>query len=230
MERPCYQCALVIEDFVTFCPQCRAPQIRVLATAPIPQPATLAAVRAVKLPGQARIDWLNALPSVILGMLVGALIAVVSRGPILGLLLCGILSVVFYRQRNNTIRITRWVGARLGAFSGALGLGIIVCAVRAKFTLNQLAPKALQMTLEQNPDPATRQKLLDLSSQHPQAFLASLILAAISLGIIFLIISSLGGIIGASLMNRWRPQINLTSSDKETKLEQREKTERSEHD
>jgi hypothetical protein len=163
-------------------------------------------------------------------MLVGALIAVVARGPILGLLLCGVLSVVFYRQRNNTVRITRWVGARLGAFSGALGLGIIVCAVRAKFTLNQLAPKALQMTLQQNPDPATRQKLLDLSSQHPQAFLASLILAAISLGIIFLIISSLGGIIGASLMNRWRPQINLTPSDKETKLEQREKTERSEHD
>src|SRR6185437_9472927 len=155
VERPCYQCGLVVEDFIPFCPQCRAPQIRVISTIPVPQTAPSGVLRRVKLPGAgakfagvAKVDWGNALPSAILAVLVAALITIGFIGSLaLGLLLAGVLAVAFYRQRDRAARITRWVGARLGAITGALAVGIIA-AFRSKLDLHQVVQQAMQTALE----------------------------------------------------------------------------------
>jgi hypothetical protein len=231
VERPCHQCGLVVEDFVPFCPQCRAPQIRVISTIPVPQTVPSAILRRVKLPGVkfagiAKVDWGNALPSAILAVLVASLITIGFIGSLaLGLLLAGVLSVVFYRQRNKAARITRWVGARLGATSGVLAVGIIA-AFRSKLNLNQVVQQNWHTALARNSDPAAKKALQDLASQHPQALIA---VTAIFAVLIFIVIATIGGVLGAMLMNRWRPEVH-GASDHETKLEQTEKSERSDHD
>lgn len=227
MERPCYQCGLVVEDFIPFCPQCRAPQIRVISTIPVPQTTPLGVLRRVSLPGvqstgTAKVDWGNALPSAILAVLVASLITIVFVGiPAIGLLLAGVLCVVFYRQRNRSARITRWIGAKLGATSGALAVGIIA-AFGSKLDLHQKVQQGMQTAMERNSDPVARKMLQDLVSQHYHALMAAIIL-------LLLLFAMVGGVLGAMLMNRWRPEVH-GASDHETKLEHTEKTERSDHD
>ena len=226
MERPCYQCGLVCEDFLVFCPQCRAPQIRVVATVPAVPIATAGPLPKFVLPSQSKIDWWNALPSAVLAVLISALLTVAFFGNgAIGFLFCGALSVFFYSQRNRFVRITRWVGAQLGAFSGLLGLGIIAL-FHDKLGLRQMAMQAMQMTIDRNTDLAQKQILQDFATQRPEVLVAMLV---VMIGVVFLLISSLGGAIGASLMKRWRPPVHFVSPD-ENKLEPPEKTERSEHD
>ena len=231
MERPCYQCGLVVEDIVPFCPQCRAPQIRVVSTIPAPQTAPDGILQRVRLPGaksagNAKVDWGNALPSAILAVLVASLLTVGFIGSLaLGLLLAGVLAVAFYRQRNRAARITRWIGARLGATSGALAVGIIA-AFRAKLDLHQVVQQAMQAALERNSDPVARKTLQDFASQHPHALMATM---AISMVVVFLVLATIGGVLGAMLMNRWRPEVHIATAH-EKKLEHTEKTERSDHD
>lgn len=191
----------------------------------------LGVLRRVRLPGvqsagAAKIDWGNALPSAILAVLVASLITIGFIGSLaVGLLLAGALSVFFYRQRNKAARITRWVGARLGAITGALAVGIIA-AFRSKLDLHQVVQQAMQTAMERNSDPVARQTLQDFASQHPHALIASMAISAV---VIFLVIATIGGVLGAMLMNRWRPEVH-GASDHETKLEHTEKTERSDHD
>lgn len=235
VERPCYQCGLVVEDFVTFCPQCRAPQIRVVSTVPEPQPASIGVLRKVEFSapaklgqlklGQSKINWSHALPSAILAVLVVALFNSALFGAP-GLLLCGALCVIFYRQQNKQAIVSRLMGMKLGAISGILATAVTVI-FHFKVELKELAAQGLQASLDRSTDEVSKQIIRNFVAQHPNAFPIMLV---IFMGVLFLIISGLGGMMGASLMNRWRPQINLTSSDSQTKLEQREKTERSEHD
>jgi hypothetical protein len=230
VERPCYQCGLVVEDFIPFCPQCRAPQIRVISTIPVPQTTPSGVLRRVKLPGAkfagvAKVDWGNALPSAILAVLVASLITIGFIGSLaLGLLLAGVLAVAFYRQRDRAARITRWIGARLGATSGALAVGIIA-VFRSKLDLHQVVQQAMQTAMERNSDPVARKTLQDFASQHPHALIATM---AISMVVVFLVLATIGGVLGAMLMNRWRPEIHAAGQEK--KLEHTEKTERSDHD
>jgi hypothetical protein len=188
--------------------------------------ATVRAIPKFVLPAQSKIDWWNAFPSAVLAVLVSALLTGAFFGnDLLGFLFCGALSVFFYRQRNRFARVTRWAGARLGAFSGMLGLGIIAL-FHDKLGLRQKAMQATQLTLDRNSDPATKQALQGFATQRPEMWVAMLI---VMMGLVFLLFSSLGGAIAASLMKRWRPEVNFVSTD-ETKREQPEKTEGSEHD
>ena len=220
----------MIEDFIPFCPQCRAPQIRVISTIPVPQPVPSGILRRVTLPGvkfagAAKVDWSNALPSAILAVLVASLITIAFIPiPAVGFLLVGVLSVVFYRQRNRAARITGWIGARLGAISGALAVGILA-ALRFKLALYDEVQKRVQVAIESTSDPIARKTFQDFASQHPHALITFM---AIFMAVVFLVLATIGGVLGAMLMNRWRPEIH--AADQEKKLEQTEKTERSDHD
>ena len=227
MERPCYQCGLVIDDLRTFCPQCQAPQIRVISTIPAPQPVAISVLRRAKLPRRSRVDWWNAFPAAILAVLI---VALFNRGDFgaLGLFLCSAACVVLYRQRNKTIGITRWVGAQLGAIAGILAVAIMFVSqwAQLKPLLQQAATQSLQQTLARSGDPAAKQALQDFVTQYPNSFF---VLGIVVMILVLLVISTLAGAISASLLRRWRPEVHFASSE-ETKLEQSEKTEHSEHD
>ena len=213
MDHRCYQCGATVQDGVAFCLQCNAPQIRVALSEPslpggsgeeIQTPrASYAGVRHSR-----RFEWAQALPSAFLGLLLASVLSLILRGALaLGMLAAGFLSVYFYHRRNPLIGLTVGLGARLGAISGALGFGIlgIVSAV-ATFVSHSAAEirlimlKAVQEYVSRNADPQMQQVLEFYNSR--QGFILMLVLGSIMMLIIFLALSSMGGIIGAAVLRR----------------------------
>lgn len=211
----------MIDDCLIFCPQCRAAQIRVLSTTSAEEPAA-GVLRRFKPSSRPAIDWAHALPSIILAVLIAAFLNHALFGGF-GVLLCGALAVFFYGQRNKLVPIPRSTAIRLGALSGVLAT-VVTAFFHFTNEIQQLTAQSIQMTLDRSTDEAAKQSLRDLIAQHPHVLPVMLLFV---MGGMFLVISGLGGMIGASLINRWRPAVDLSS---EANSEQREKTERSDHD
>lgn len=123
------------------------------------------------------------------------------------MLAAGFLSVYFYHRRNPLIGLTFGLGARLGAISGALGFGILgIVSTVATFVshsvgeIRALMLNAVQEYVSRNADPQMQQVLEFYNSK--QGFILMLILGSIMMFILFLALSSMGGIIGAAVLRR----------------------------
>lgn len=198
---------------MAFCLQCNAPQIRVaLAEPSLPGnggeeiQAPRAAYHGV--PGSSRFEWAQALSSAFLGLLIASVLSLILRGALaLGMLAAGFLSVYFYHRRNPLIGLTVGLGARLGAISGALGFGILgIASAVATFVSHSAAEirlimlRAVQEYVSRNADPQMQQVLEFYNSR--QGFILMLVLGSIMMLILFLALSSMGGIIGAAVLRR----------------------------
>jgi hypothetical protein len=213
VDHRCYQCGATVQDGVAFCVQCNAPQIRVaLAEPSLPgdrgEEIRAAGSSYAGVTSSSRFEWAQALPSAFLGLLLASVLSLILRGALaLGMLAAGFLSVYFYHRRNPLIGLTVGLGARLGAISGALGFGIlgIVSAV-ATFVSHSVAEirlimlKAVQEYVSRNADPQMQQVLEFYNSR--QGFILMLVLGSIMMLILFLALSSMGGIIGAAVLRR----------------------------
>jgi hypothetical protein len=213
VDHRCYQCGATVQDGVAFCVQCNAPQIRVaLAEPSLPgdegEEIRAAGSSYAAVTSSSRFEWAQALPSAFLGLLLASVLSLILRGALaLGMLAAGFLSVYFYHRRNPLIGLTVGLGARLGAISGALGFGIlgIVSAV-ATFVSHSVAEirlimlKAVQEYVSRNADPQMQQVLEFYNSR--QGFILMLVLGSIMMLILFLALSSMGGIIGAAVLRR----------------------------
>ena len=140
MEYPCHQCGALVEQGTAFCPQCRAPQIRVA----VPETLTFPGIdpSASPLPAyfgaslSPRIEWSQALPATALAGLIAAVLMMTPlAGFGLGMLIGGTLSVVFYRRRTPLANVTPGMGARLGMISGILGGSIFVTLLSIVFSV-----------------------------------------------------------------------------------------------
>src|ERR1700757_2928378 len=106
MEHACYKCAAAVEDGVPFCPQCRAPQIRVArseatsappplppeaeAATPPPSPSTTGEMQPPAQPTPVpragflltphAIEWSKAVPGAILGSILGVVLVALLSG------------------------------------------------------------------------------------------------------------------------------------------------------
>jgi hypothetical protein len=213
VDHRCYQCGATVQDGVAFCLQCNAPQIRVALAEPSLPGDSGGEIRTARasyagVPRSSRFEWAQALPSAFLGLLIASVLSLILRGALaLGMLAAGFLSVYFYHRRNPLIGLTVGLGARLGAISGALGFGIlgIVSAV-ATFVSHSAAEirlimlKAVQEYVSRNADPQMQQVLEFYNSR--QGFILMLVLGSIVMLILFLALSSMGGIIGAAVLRR----------------------------
>jgi hypothetical protein len=199
----------------------------VIATVPAIPAAAAGLLPKFILPSRSKIDWWNALPSAMLAVLI---VALFNRGDFsaLGLLLCSVLSVIFYRQRNRLVVITRWVGARIGAVAGVFATAIMFVSQwsQLKPHLQEINAQAIQQALARNTDPAARQFLQSFVSSYPNGLI---ILGIGSMVIAMVLVATVGGALSASWMKRLRPPVHMVSPD-ENKLEHPEKTEGSEHD
>jgi hypothetical protein len=214
VEYPCHQCGAAVEQGTAFCPQCRAPQIRVAVPEAVtpsglsfdpstpPLPAYFGSPLAI------RIEWSQALPA---SALAGLIAAVLMMSPLayfgLGMLIGGSLSVVFYRRRMPVAHVTPGMGARLGMVSGLLG-GAIFAALLSIGTMlfsrwdsiREKLIEVVEQTAARNPDPQTRQAMEFLKS--PQGIVLLLSMALIGTLVAFVIFSGLGGALGAALLRR----------------------------
>jgi hypothetical protein len=203
-----------VEQGTAFCPQCRAPQIRV-AVPEIVIPSGIASDSAVTslpayfgAPLSTRIEWSQALPATALAGLITALLMMTPLAYFgFGMLIGGSLSVVFYRRRIPVANVTPGMGARLGMVSGILGGGIFAALLSVGTTLfhawDSVRAKLIEVveqTAARNPDPQTQQALEFFKS--PDGIVLLLTTALIGALIAFVIFSGLGGALGAAFLRR----------------------------
>ena len=207
MEHACYKCGSNVEDGIPFCPQCNAPQIRVgVDSAEAPSLSE----RDGTFPnlGGTAIQWAEALPSAGLAGLISAFLMFVPLGAFgLGMIAAGALAVVFYRRRNPASNLTPGMGARLGAVSGAFGFGLFAIFSTAGTLLfhtgGQLRAallEAIQQSAARSSDPQAQQAIEYLKTPPGLALMMGFSMAFVLVA--FLILSSLGGAMGAAMMRR----------------------------
>jgi hypothetical protein len=203
-----------VEQGTAFCPQCRAPQIRV-AVPEIVIPSGIASDSTVTslpayfgAPLTTRIEWSQALPATALAGLITALLMMTPLAYFgFGMLIGGSLSVVFYRRRVPVANVTPGMGARLGMVSGILGGGIFAALLSVGTTLfhawDSVRAKLIEVveqTAARNPDPQTQQALEFFKS--PDGIVLLLTTVLIGALIAFVIFSGLGGALGAAFLRR----------------------------
>lgn len=203
-----------MEQGTAFCPQCRAPQIRV-AVPEIVIPSGIASDSTVTslpayfgAPLTTRIEWSQALPATALAGLITALLMMTPLAYFgFGMLIGGSLSVVFYRRRVPVANVTPGMGARLGMVSGILGGGIFAALLSVGTTLfhawDSVRAKLIEVveqTAARNPDPQTQQALEFFKS--PDGIVLLLTTALIGALMAFVIFSGLGGALGAAFLRR----------------------------
>ncbi len=203
-----------MEQGTAFCPQCRAPQIRVAVPETFTIPVTGSDPSVGALPAYLgtrlinRIEWSQALPaSALAGLIAAVLMMTPLAGFGLGMLIGGSLSVVFYRRRIPVANITPGMGARLGMLSGILGACIFAVLLslgtllfHAWDTIRGKLMEIVEQTAARNSDPQTLQALEFFKS--PQGIMMLLSMALLGTLLAFVIFSGLGGALGAVLLRK----------------------------
>jgi hypothetical protein len=212
VEHPCHRCGAAVEDGILFCKNCGAPQIRVTAQA-APESVTsdfeLGPVQgtAYTPPGfrtlHTKIDWPSALRVALVCGLLEALFSLFGLGIIAG----GALTVALYRRRQSHVAITVGMGARLGAVSGGVAW-VVLTAITAVGTLvfrtgdrlRQMIFDSMEKAAARNPTAEAEQLLQYVKS--PEGFPIVLALILLMSLVIFVILSTLGGMLGSALLNK----------------------------
>jgi len=223
VENLCHRCNAEVAPGTPFCPHCNAPQIRVVTSS---EPQAIASdVRDESSPSrlvaglsrtkpQSGIHWPSALPKTAasgfatVAMLV--LVVTVTQVPALSLLvlpLGGALSVVLYSRGDKRGRIPAGHGARLGAVTGLFAFivyGLIVTAEMSakRGELLDMLRKTLQEAAARNPNPQAQEMVQQIMT--PAGLATLLALTAVIFFFTFLVLSSLGGSVGAAIVNSTR--------------------------
>jgi hypothetical protein len=202
----------------TFCGQCGAPQIRVMAPGdaldqPGAAPSIPHPVQTYIAPPQPRIAWNNAAQK---AMLVGLLSVLVLEAMsrllpgllvyLLGLPAAGAFAVWLY-HRSTRQELTGGMGARIGAVTGLFGflVNMLVAGAMMKArpgAMSEEFKRGMQEALKNNPDPNAQQMMQKLMS--PEGIALMLTIGVVFLLVIFLVLCSLGGLMGASLTREER--------------------------
>jgi hypothetical protein len=203
----------MVDDGVAFCRNCNAPQIRVagpvVETAQPVIEGELAGPAMSAAPSQpGHIEWSRALPATALGGLIASLFMVTPLGPFgLGMIVAGILSVLFYRRRNPAADLTPGMGAKLGAVSGIIGFGMfsILMAMdllvrRSGGELRAALLQAVQQSAARSPDPQVQQVFEYFKT--PAGLALIIVMGLVVTFVIFLVLSAAGGALGAVLLRR----------------------------
>ena len=116
----------------------------------------------------------------------------------------GALAVLLYRRRLPRQAVSRGMGARLGVVAGLLGflLYAVPQAVRLAFfhlggSIRAAMRRAIEHSAAQNPDPNAQELMRNLLT--PDALAVFLTVLVVLFFGVFLLLSTIGGAIGASV-------------------------------
>jgi hypothetical protein len=196
-----------VDEGVAFCPQCNAPQIRVAGAEPDAYPGTTPDV-SVPLINQA-IEWGPALSAIAFAAVVAAALVVMPLGGFgLGTLSAGFLSVLLYRRRNSSFNPTPGMGAKLGAISGAVAFSILTvflaiwaAVFHTAGEIRQTMMDAVEQSAARSSNPQQAQQALEFLKT-PAGFSVMMIVGLVVTLVAFLIVSAVGGALGAVLLRR----------------------------
>src|SRR5262249_23485282 len=122
------------------------------------------------------------------------------------ILACGALAVAFYRRRSPYSAISLGKGARLGALSGIISLGIITVwiAITTLFygteTLRKQIIDAIDLASKKSFFQITPQQLEYFKS--PEGLAVVLIASLFTMLLLFIVVSAIGGALGAAWARR----------------------------
>ena len=220
VDHLCYKCQTSIDETLPFCPHCGAPQIRVAMPeeeAPASPNVSPSSWPPPPPPYQPNaIQWKLAAKGALLS---GLISAGLSGMPILGLGCClwmlgaGALAVWLYQQRIPGLVITPGMGMRIGALSGAIGFLATTIWWMFLFTkdsqeIRTVFAEQMEKAIKQNPDPhaqeAGRQIMNYLNT--PEGLATAFVLSIVVMAVVFVVFSSAGGALGASIFARRRNQ------------------------
>jgi hypothetical protein len=202
-----------MDEGVPFCPECKAPQIRVGTQAATPPllPGTpdeiqppAEPVPLANRPQRQPVNWSKAVPA---AGSAGVLLAVALHFPLAGfffwMLVAGVLAVAFYR-RGNPDPISAGDGARIGAIGGILGYILFAIATSLRLLLGggggQLREQFIRQVQEMaasSTDPQVQQAAKALMT--PEALAFVIVIALVLVFFLFVVLCSIGGAAGASL-------------------------------
>jgi hypothetical protein len=206
VEHACYRCGATVEEGVAFCPHCNAPLIRVSVPEVLPPPLIgdnrpLDPASYRPYPSLGKIQWSRALPVVLPAGLLAAILMMLPAG-ILGPIVAGAIAVAMYRRRTPEFPVTAGMGWRLGAATGVVGSVIVVVLLALQMALfpggqfRETMVNAVRQAAERNTDPQAQQVVEYLKS--PAGIMTTLIFGLIVVAVFCVILSSIGGAIGAA--------------------------------
>jgi hypothetical protein len=157
------------------------------------------------------LQWPAAFSAATWGAVLAACSMMVPLGTLgLGLLTGGALAVVLYQRRFPGARFTTGMGAKLGALVGALGFGLfsVLTAVelvifRNSGEMRKALMDAVDKAAQRSADPQAQAAAAQLKSPEGLAFI--MIGGMVVMFVIFLMITSLGGAVGARLTGNRKP-------------------------
>jgi hypothetical protein len=229
MEHPCLQCGKPVEDGRPFCPHCHAPQIKVPLrppTAPVTEPLPPGTPEDVQPPAQPMVnqprvvprerDRLQWRPAFSAALMAGMLAAVGTSIPIVPLaMLCmfaaGGLAVTLYRRRVGQAPVTLWMGAKLGVMAGGFGFGLLALlsilrlfAASERTELRAAFREKMQEAMASATDPNVRQAMEQFRNYiaTDRGLIAMVLVFVVIAAVFFLVVSALGGVVGAALFGR----------------------------
>ncbi len=218
MEQPCYKCGQGVEEGVTFCPHCAAPQIRVMVAEPPPAALSGAAADVLPpasvfpasetLPGLAvPMHWSQALKPCALAALVASILLSLGLNPFVAMLCVGFLAVVFHRQGRPGIPIRPGTGARLGAIGGLLWFAmssILEALVVLVFHKGAEVRQNLLQVIDQAASRTNDQEVLAMLSRlkTPQGLEVLMIVGLATVLVAAVVLATLGGALAGTIFGR----------------------------
>ena len=140
--------------------------------------------------------------------MIGALIMLTPLGLFgVGMVAAGAIAVVLYCRRISAPAITAGIGAKVGALSGAIGfaifgvfLGLDVTIFHSGAELREAMTRAVEQAAARAADPQAQSVASWLKSPDGMVLMMEFVLFFTF--VIFLILASIGGALGAALMRK----------------------------
>ena len=209
----------MVEEGVPFCPQCSAPQIRVVIAEPVPAPLAFASATLLQdaevLPASQTVpvlavpmQWSQAVKPCAVAALVASVVMVLKlMAPLIAVVGAGFFAVALYRRESPGVIVRPGMGARLGALCGLFCSAMTAALVALRIAVFHEGQEVRRMMLEAIQQNAARYS--DPQFQPTWEFLrspAGLVLMIFLLLIfgfmIFLFLGTLGGALGAAIVGR----------------------------
>jgi len=198
-----------------FCPQCRAPQIRVLVAEPAAAVPATSPVQPGQLPASETVQfialpmrWDQAAKPCAIAAFIAALGMVLQLiVPVIAAVGAGFLAVALYRRSNPEIALRARTGARLGAICGFFCAGMTailgalrVAALHEGGKIRAILLDSLQQQAGRYSDPEF-QATLDFF-RSPAGLVLMLVFFFIAGMIILILLGMLGGALGGASLGR----------------------------
>jgi hypothetical protein len=208
-----------VDDNSPFCPSCEAAQVIAAPKEYARRPVTVAV--------EGTSAFLNAgthpestgnrdakaeLRAAFYAAIVGAVLSLVQPGAsfFLALPVAGFLSVVLYRRFSVKREPSSRTGFRLGAIGGLFVFGLLMIVIAAgtlafhsEADTHAQVIQVIQQAQARNPDPQARQLFEYFMTPPGMAFM--MVIGFIFVGVLFVLLSGVGGAISASLLRRKAP-------------------------